>query len=123
MQALASQTQLENILAGVRRGRATARPQVSRTSLPGWLQSRLSPALMRLVAAFALAIVAALIADFSRLLAVFLAIASAAAFFSLWVPSGPAPLDGKPRWRGQELDDDRPRFDFAFRRRPKPPRR
>jgi hypothetical protein len=121
--AEASQTPVENFQAAVRRRRAAARAQVSRTSTPGWLRSRISPALLRLAAALALAVLAALIADVSHLLAMVLALASGVAFFSLWIPSGPSRTGGRHRWRGQDLDDDRPPLDFAFRRRPKPPRR
>jgi hypothetical protein len=121
--AEASQTPVENIQAAVRRRRASVGAQVAHTRAPGWLQGRATPALIRLAAALGLAIAAALVSDVSHLLGVLLAIASAIAFFSLWVPSGPAQPGGKPRWRGQEIDDDRPPFEFALRRKPKPPKR
>jgi hypothetical protein len=120
--AEASQTPVENFQAAVRRRRATTQAQVSRGTAPRWLQDRLSPALLRLIAALALAFVAALIAGSSHLLAVLLAIASGIVFFSLWVPIGPSRTGGGRRWRGQDLDD-RPPYDFALRRRPRPPRR
>jgi hypothetical protein len=122
-QAEASQTPVENIQAAVRRRRAVAQAQVAGTTTPNWLRNRLSSELVRLIAALVLAVAAAQIAGISHLLAVLLAIASAVAFFSLWVSMGPSRVGGKPRWRGQDLDDDRPPFDFATRRRPKPPRR
>ena len=121
--AEASQTPVESFQAAVRRRRAAAQAQAARSTTPDWLRARLSSELVRLVAALALAVVASQLAGISHLLAVIVAIASAVAFFSLWVPMSPSRIGGKPRWRGQELDDDRPPFDFAMRRRPKPPRR
>lgn len=114
----AAQTPAENLHAAVRRKRIAARAQVSKTSQSGWSLPGLSPEVARIGGALALAIGAAMIADVSRLLAVALAIASAVAFFSLWVPSRPSGLSEPPRWRGQRLDDDEPRFGFGGGRTP-----
>jgi hypothetical protein len=118
----AEQTPLDNLQGAVRQKRNAARVKMSearsRPSLPAAANSEV----VRIVLAIALAIVAAAIADWSRLLAVLIAIASVFVFFSLWLPSrGPGPFD-TPRRRGQDLRDrgprpstDRPRF--------RPPRR
>jgi hypothetical protein len=64
----------------------------------------LSPELLRIVAALALAIFAALLGEFSRLLATVAAIASLIVFFSLWFPTSRATSAQRPRWRGRDLD-------------------
>lgn len=110
----AEQRPLDNVQHAVRRKRQVARATVAnawRPSIPAALNSEIA----RIVAAFVLAIVAAVIADWSHLLAIVFAIASLLTFFSLWFPArGPNSFD-TPRWRGQDLRDRGPRS--------RPPRR
>lgn len=113
-----AQTPVENIQAAVRRQRASARAQVSRSKQTGWQLPGLSPDIARIGGALVLAIAAAMIADLSRLMAIVLAITSMVAFFSLWVPARLPGFNDSPRWRGQRLDDDEPRFGFGARRPP-----
>ena len=125
--ASATQSPVENVQATVRRQSASARARLSKSAQPlplrNWPQD-----LLKIGAALILAIAAALIAEAFRLGAIVLAIASAIAFFSLWVPArGSGPGSG-PRWRGRDLrdDDDPPGFDLERirpRRGPKGPSR
>jgi hypothetical protein len=106
--ASAAQSPVENVQATVRRQSASARARLA----------------FRIGAALLLAIGAAFIADAFHLGAVLLAIASAIAFFSLWVPArGSGPGDS-PRWRGQDLreGDDPPGFDLGRIRPPRGPK-
>jgi len=114
--AEAAQTPVENLQAAVRRKRVTARAQVPRPASPNWLLERLSPEIMRIAGALLLAIAAVAISDFSRLLAVVLAIASALAFFSLWLPSRTPGPGESPRWRGQDLRDPGSSSPFGHRK-------
>jgi hypothetical protein len=117
---------VENVQATVRRQSASARARLVKSAREPSRLRELPQGLLRIGAALLLAIAAALIADAFRLGAILLAIASAIAFFSLWVPvrvSGPG---SAPRWRGQDLrdDDDPPGFDLQRirpRRGPKGP--
>lgn len=114
----ASQRPVDNFQEAVRRKRATVQANASGASQSPSLPSWLSPAIARILGALALAIAAAVVADTVRFLAVILAIASAVAFFSLWVPSRSSGLGGDtPYWRGQRLDDG-PRFGFGPSRTP-----
>jgi hypothetical protein len=87
----------------------------------------LDPGIYKLGAALILAVVAAAVVDVSRLGGVMLAIASAIAFFSLWLPSRVASFDERPRWRGQDLGGPGrfpgTRFDPRRPRSPRRPRR
>jgi hypothetical protein len=75
-----------------------------------------------MVGSLLLAAAAAMLADASRLLAVLLAIASALALFSLWIPAGGSPLgNGPTRWRGRDLRDDGPTFGHEPGVPPTPP--
>jgi hypothetical protein len=124
--ASAAQSPVENVQATVRRQSASARARLSKgahqpSRLREWPQG-----LLKIGAALLLAIAAALIAETFRLGAVILAIASAIAFFSLWVPARVSGPGSGPRWRGRDLrdDDDPPGFDlerFRPRRGPKGP--
>jgi VIT1/CCC1 family predicted Fe2+/Mn2+ transporter len=115
----AAQRPVDSFQDAVRRKRATVQARASGASPPRWASAKLTPALAKILGALALAMLAALIADNLRFLAVILAIASAVVFFSLWVPSRPSGLGGdSPRWRGQRLDDDGPRFGFGASRTP-----
>ena len=111
--ANAAQSPAENVQAAVRRQRASARAHLSKTSRQGWLPREWPQDLLRLGAALLLAIGAAVIADAFRLGAIVLAIASAIAFFSLWVPPRVSGPGDAPRWRGRDLNDrdDPPGFD------------
>jgi hypothetical protein len=115
----ASQRPVDNFQDAVRRKRATMQARASGASRSRWTPAIVSPALARILGALALAILAAVMDDYVRFLAVLLAIASAVVFFSLWVPTRPSGVDGdSPRWRGQRLDDDEPRFGFGASRTP-----
>jgi hypothetical protein len=124
--ASAAQSPVENVQATVRRQSASARARLAKgayqqSRLRNWPQD-----LLKIGAALLLAIAAALIAETFRLGAVILAIASAIAFFSLWVPARVSGPGSGPRWRGRDLrdDDDPPGFDlerFRPRRGPKGP--
>jgi hypothetical protein len=112
---------VEQLQTAVRRQNAAARAQLSRTVPTVW-----SSDLLRMAGALLLAILAAAIADASRLVAIVLALGSMAAFFSLWVPSRGPNLGDAPRWRGQDLrhSGGPPGFDpqrFWPRRNPKGP--
>ena len=124
----AAQSPFENVQATVRRQSTSARARLAKSSHQPWRLREWPQGLFRIGAALLLAIAAALIADAFRLGAIILAIASAIAFFSLWVPGrGSGPGDA-PRWRGRDLreDDDPPSFDLGRiwpRRGPKGPTR
>ena len=114
----ASQRPVDQFQYAVRRRRASVQAKAS-TATPRRLPPRLSPDLARILGALALAILAAVLAEWLRFGAVILAIASAVVFFSLWVPSRPTGMGGgSPRWRGQQLDDDPPRFGLGGSRTP-----
>jgi hypothetical protein len=126
--ASADQSPIENVQSTVRRQSTSARARLSRSSRQPWRLQDWPHGLFRIAAAFLLAIAAALIADAFRLGAIVLAIASAIAFFSLWVPARVSGPGDAPRWRGQDLrdGDDPPGFDLGRlrpRRGPKGPSR
>jgi hypothetical protein len=124
--ANAAQSPVENVQATVRRQSASARARLSTSAHQAPRFREWPQGLFRIGAALLLAIAAALTADAFRLGAIILAIASAIAFFSLWVPARAGP-GSSPRWRGRDLrDDDPPGFDLARirpRRGPKGPSR
>jgi hypothetical protein len=111
----AAQSPVENVQATVRRQSASARARLAKSSHQPWRIREWPPGLFKIGAALILAIGAALIADAFRAGAVFLAIASAIAFFSLWVPARASGAGDAPRWRGQDLreGDDPPGFDLG----------
>lgn len=122
--AESSQNPVENLQATVRRQRATMRARASSSPMENRLRSLLSGGVARIAAALLFAVLAAVIADASQLLAFVFAIASALFFFSLWVPTrGPGP-NNFPRWRGQDLRDRGPSSPFGGGRNwpKKPPR-
>jgi hypothetical protein len=122
--ASAAQSPVENVQATVRRQSASARARLAKSSRQPWRLREWPQGLFRIGAALLLAIGAAFIADAFHLCAVLLAIASAIAFFSLWVPArGSGPGDS-PRWRGQDLreGDDPPGFDLGRIRPPRGPK-
>jgi hypothetical protein len=113
--ANAAQSPVENVKATARRQSASARARLAKSSDQPWRLREWPQGLFRIGAALLLAIVAASIADAFRLGAIVLAIASAIAFFSLWVPARNSGPGGAPRWRGQDLRDrdDPPHFDLG----------
>jgi hypothetical protein len=115
---------VENVQATVRRQSASARARLSKSSRQPWRLQDWPQGLFKIGAALLLAIGAALIADAFRLGAILLAIASAIAFFSLWVPTGASGPGDAPRWRGQDLrgGDDPPGFDLDRLRPPRGPK-
>jgi hypothetical protein len=122
----AGQSPVENVQATIRRQGASARARLSKSSLQPWRRREWPQGLFRIGAALLLAIAAASIADAFGLGAVILAIASAIAFFSLWVPSRVSGPGDAPRWRGRVVrgEDDPPGFDLGQirpRRGPKGP--
>ena len=126
--ASAAQSPVENVQATVRRQGASARARLSKGAHQPLRLREWPLGLLKIGAALLLAISAALIADAFRLGAILLAIASAIAFFSLWVPSRVSGPGDAPRWRGQNLrdEDDPPGFDLERirpRRGPKGPSR
>jgi hypothetical protein len=125
--ANAAKSPVENVQATVRRQSASARARMSKSTREPWRLQQWPQGLFRIGAALLLAIAAALIGETFHLGAIVLAIASAIAFFSLWVPSRVSGPGNSPRWRGRDLrDDDPPGFDltrFSPRRGPKGPSR
>jgi hypothetical protein len=120
----ATASPVENVQATVRRQSASARARLSQSSRQPWRLRDWPQGLFRIGAALLLAIGAALLADAFRLGAVVLAIASAIAFFSLWVPTRVSGPGDAPRWRGQDLrgGDDPPGFDLGRIRPPRGPK-
>ena len=123
--ANAAKSPVESVQATVRRQSASARGRLSKSAQEPWRLQRWPQGLFRIGGALLLAIVASLIGEAFRLGAIVLAIASAIAFFSLWVPSRGSGPGSAPRWRGRDLsDDDPPGFDLTRispRRGPKGP--
>jgi hypothetical protein len=126
--ANAAKSPVENVEATVRRQSVSARDRLSKSARQPLLLQRWPQGLLRIGAALLLAIAAALIGETFRLGAIVLAIASAIAFFSLWVPSRASGPGSAPQWRGRDLhdEDDPPGFDWTRispRRGPKGPSR
>lgn len=126
--ANAAKSPVENVQATVRRQSASARARLSKSAHEPWRLRQWPQGLFKIGAALLLASAAALIGEAFRLGAIVLAIASAIAFFSLWVPSRVSGPGSAPRWRGRDLgdDDDPPGFDLARippRRGPRGPSR
>jgi hypothetical protein len=111
----AAQSPVENVQATVRRQSASARARLAKSSRQPWRLREWPQGLFKIGAALMLAIGAALIADTFHPGAIILAIASAIAFFSLWVPTRVSGPGDSPRWRGQNLrdEDDPPSFDLG----------
>jgi hypothetical protein len=103
--AEASQTPVDTMQAAMRRRNAATRAKVSQLGARPRLPVAINSGLARIVGALVLALLSAVIADYSRLLAVLLAIGSLIVFFSLWFPTGPSGSFDAPRWRGQDLRD------------------
>jgi hypothetical protein len=120
----ATASPVENVQATVRRQSASVRARLSHSSRQPWRLRDWPQGLFRIGTALLLAIGAALLADAFRLGAILLAIASAIAFFSLWVPTRVSGPGDAPRWRGQDLrgGDDPPGFDLGRIRPPRGPK-
>jgi hypothetical protein len=120
----AAKSPVENVQATVRRQSASARTRLSKSAHEPWRLSRWPQGLFRIGAALLLAIAAAFIGEAFRLGAIVLAIASAIAFFSLWVPTRVSGPGSAPRWRGRDLrdEDDPPGFDLERIPRPRGPK-
>ena len=106
---------VESMQATVRRQRASASARLSGGGRPGWWPRNWPQDLFRLATALVLAIAAAMIAEAFRFGGLVLAIASAIAFFSLWVQPRTSGLGKPTRWRGRDLNDrdDPPSFDLG----------
>jgi hypothetical protein len=99
----AQRSPVDQIGEAVQRRKAEAQRRLQ-TSRPLPSRSRyLTPEILRIVGALALAIVAVGLGEFSRLLAVLTAIASLVVFFSLWFPTSRPSPSQRPRWRGRDL--------------------
>lgn len=115
--AEAQVTPVEELQSAVRRRSAEAR---ARLQPPPSARSAvtLSPDIGRILAALAFAVVAALTANISHVVAIAFALASGAALLSLWFRTGPGgPAEG-PRWRGQDLRNPRGPAPFDSGSRP-----
>jgi predicted neutral ceramidase superfamily lipid hydrolase len=102
----AAQNPVENLQATVRRQRATMGARVTQSSMDARLRSLVSGGIAKIAAALLLAILAAVVADASRLLAFVFAI------------------NDSTRWRGQDLRGRGPSSPFGGGGKwpPKPPR-
>lgn len=100
----AERSPVEHISDSLHRTRAGAQQRLKRPSSTHTYSRFLTPDILRIVGALALAIVAALLAGVSGLLATVAAIASLIVFFSLWFPSPRATSASRPRWRGRDLN-------------------
>jgi hypothetical protein len=102
--AEAQRSPIDHLSESVQRGRVEAQRRLQRPT-PALSRSRiLTPEILRIVGALALALLAALLGEISRLLAVVAAIASLVLFFSLWFPTSGAASADRPRWRGRDLN-------------------
>lgn len=105
-------TSLDEFRARLQHRAAPVKSQVGHVQLPDF-----PPDLLRLLGSLLLAVAAAAVSDFSRLLGLLLAIGSGLALMSLWIPFGPSVPGGAPRWRGQDLRQP-PKAFGLFRRDP-----
>ncbi len=117
-------TPVENLQSTLRSQTASAKVQMARTARGDFPSRFLSSGIARIGASLLLAIGAAVISDYSRLIAFLFVIASAVAFFSLWIPAGLSSPGSSPRWRGIDLRDPGPPppIDIGPRRGPRKPR-
>ena len=103
--AEAQRSPISHLNESVHRRGLDARQRLKRPAArPIPIRSRFfTPEILRIVGALGLAIVAALVGEISRLLAVLAAIASLLVFFSLWFPTSRPMSSHRPRWRGRDL--------------------
>jgi hypothetical protein len=94
----------DHLSDSMHRTRAEAQQRLKRPAPAPALSRFLTPEILRIVGALALAVVAILLGEVSRLLAVVAAIASLVVFFSLWFPTSRASSSTRPRWRGRDLN-------------------
>lgn len=99
----AQRTPIDHLGETVHRGRVEAQRRLQRTAPSSPRSGILTPEIQRIVGALLLAIVAALLGEISRLLAVVAAFASLIVFFSLWFPTSRTSSAERPRWRGRDL--------------------
>lgn len=100
----AQRSPIDQIGDAVHRQKVATHRRLKQSALPP-VQSRiLTPEILRIVGALALAVLAAVLGEVSRLLAMMVAIASLILFFSLWFPVSRATSTDRPRWRGRDLD-------------------
>ena len=100
----AQRSPMDHINESVHRTRVEAQQRLKRTTPPGTRSRFLTPGILRIVGALALAIVAVLLGGVSDLLATLAAIASLIVFFSLWFPTSRTTSPSRPRWRGRDLN-------------------
>lgn len=100
----AQRSPMDHLSDSVHRTRVEAQQRLTRPATSRASSRILTPDILRIVGALALAIVAALLAGVSGLLATVAAIASLIVFFSLWFPSSRATSSSRPRWRGRDLN-------------------
>jgi len=108
--AEASRGPVEQIHTAARRQSRSARDFAEESIPLAKLKSSLDSDTVRIGLSLVLAILAAATSDASRIVAIVLALASAALFFSLWFPSRGLRGGDSPRWRGRDLRDGPPRF-------------
>lgn len=100
----AQRSPIDHLGESVQRGKFEAQRRLRRPA-PSPARSRiLTPEILRIVGALALAIVAMVLGEVSRLLATLAAITSLIVFFSLWFPSSRTTSGQRPRWRGRDLN-------------------
>jgi hypothetical protein len=100
----AQRSPMEHISDSVDHTRAEAQQRLQRPAPFPARSKYLTPDILRLVGALALALVAVLLSGISNLLATVAAIASLIVFFSLWFPSIRSSTTHRPRWRGRDLN-------------------
>lgn len=88
----------------VHRRKIETQQKLKRASPPSVSSRYLTPEILRIIGAFALAILAIILGEVSRLLATISAIASLVVFFSLWFPTARVSSTNRPRWRGRDLN-------------------
>ena len=100
----AQRSPMDHLSDSMHRTRAEAQQRLQRPASSQARSRILTPDILRILGALALAIVAALLAGISGLLATVAAIASLIVFFSLWFPTSRATSSSRPRWRGRDLN-------------------
>ena len=101
--AEAQRSPISHLNESVHRRKLDARQRLKRPAARPTRSRFFTPEILRIVGALGLAIVAALVGEISRLLAVLAAIASLLVFFSLWFPTSRPMSSHRPRWRGRDL--------------------
>jgi uncharacterized membrane protein len=99
----AQRTPIDQLGDTVHRRKVEAQRRLKSSAASPTRSGILTPEIQRIVGALALALVAALLGEVSRLLAVLAAFASLILFFSLWFPTSRTSSSERPRWRGRDL--------------------